>query len=95
MVPTAVMLLLLVLRLQAAVAGNIPNAAEEVDVPPEHRAAPPMPMQPMPAFAGFAPPPAYPLFYQAALLPFGRYSASHSIGHPHRQLLLVVPPNAA
>ncbi|KAH8303098.1 hypothetical protein KR018_005555, partial [Drosophila ironensis] len=62
------------------------DAAEEIEVPPAHRAAPPRappaapPAAPLgpppPTLVGSAPPPNYPLFYPAAYLPFGRFSAS-------------------
>ncbi|XP_017042968.1 vasodilator-stimulated phosphoprotein [Drosophila ficusphila] len=85
------LLLLIQLIHHQTIAGQIQDAAEEIDVPPAHRAAPPAP-PPLAAGAaapppprgppppvGGAPPPSYPLFYPAAWLPFGRYSASTSI----------------
>ncbi|XP_017015799.2 uncharacterized protein [Drosophila takahashii] len=77
--------LLLLLLTHRSWAGQIQDAAEEVDVPPAHRAAPPpqaagaaAPPQPLgpPPPVGSAPPPSFPLFYPAAWLPFGRFSAS-------------------
>ncbi|XP_034136439.1 homeobox protein ESX1 [Drosophila guanche] len=70
----------------AASAGQIRDAAEEVEVPPAHRAAPPPPTAAGPPGGPLVGvPPSYPLFYQAAWLPFGRYSAS----------IPIVPPLAA
>uniref|UniRef100_A0A6P4FTS4 Classical arabinogalactan protein 9 n=1 Tax=Drosophila rhopaloa TaxID=1041015 RepID=A0A6P4FTS4_DRORH len=78
-------LVALLLLIHLASAGQIQDAAEEIDVPPAHRAAPPpqaagaaAPPQPLgpPPPVGSAPPPNYPLFYPAAWLPFGRFSAS-------------------
>ncbi|EDV52238.1 uncharacterized protein Dere_GG13480 [Drosophila erecta] len=77
----------LILLIHLAAAGQIRDAAEEIEVPPAHRAAPPPPRQeagaaappqPLgpPPLVGSAPPPNYPLFYPAAWLPFGRYSTS-------------------
>ncbi|XP_016965856.1 T-cell leukemia homeobox protein 3 [Drosophila biarmipes] len=86
------LVVLLPLLIHLVAGGQIQDAAEEIDVPPAHRAAPPPPQaagaaappQPMgpplgPPLGppvGSAPPPSYPLYYPAAWLPFGRFSAS-------------------
>nr|XP_017028017.1 L,D-transpeptidase 4 [Drosophila kikkawai] len=85
----ALQLLLLLIHLVAG--GQIQDAAEEIDVPPAHRAAPPPgaaaqppplgPLGPPPGVAS-APPPNYPLFYPAAWPPFGRFSASIPVQPP-------------
>ncbi|KAH8380036.1 hypothetical protein KR009_008592 [Drosophila setifemur] len=80
--PFQVLILPILIHLVAG--GQIQDAAEEIEVPPAHRAAPPPsaaaappPAAPLgPPLVGSAPPPSYPLFYPAAWLPFGRFSAS-------------------
>ncbi|KAH8300772.1 hypothetical protein KR059_006921 [Drosophila kikkawai] len=89
--PFQVALQLLLLLIHLVAGGQIQDAAEEIDVPPAHRAAPPPgaaaqppplgPLGPPPGVAS-APPPNYPLFYPAAWPPFGRISASIPVQPP-------------
>ncbi|XP_043069970.2 proline-rich protein 36 [Drosophila bipectinata] len=77
-------LVITVLLIHLTAGGEIRDAAEEIDVPPAHRAAPPRappaaplgPAPPPPTLVTSAPPPNYPLFFPAAWLPYGRFSAS-------------------